>query len=120
MKCALIVLFVFVASAAAISNHWGERSTNIIWMKNDHKIYLNTVYAVPVRGFQISRDVKFPEVVHKYSQNITYIEAIDNFRNSSGGTPIILSGGPRFNYVHLRIVSQLNYGLNFTIKIYGK
>lgn len=136
MKCAFVVLCVLVATVAAISNHWGQRSTNIFWLKNDHKIYLNTITATPVRGFAVSRDVKFPQYVSflwssmwchpyylqvsKYSQNITYIEAIDNFRNSSGGHAMIIEGGPTFNNTHIKLVSMLNNGLNFTIKMYGK
>lgn len=63
MKCATLVFCLFVATVAAISNNWGERSTNFFWIKNDHKIYVNTIFSAPVYGFQISRDVKFPEVV---------------------------------------------------------
>ncbi|KAL5286154.1 hypothetical protein ACFFRR_007678 [Megaselia abdita] len=120
MKFAVLTFCVLVASAAAISNHWGQRSTKLFWMKDDHKIYSNNFVANPVRGFAVSRDVKFPQYATKFSQNITYIEAIDNFRNSSGGHAMIIAGGPKFNFVHLRIVSQLNQGFSFLIKIYGK
>uniref|UniRef100_T1GVH9 Salivary secreted peptide n=1 Tax=Megaselia scalaris TaxID=36166 RepID=T1GVH9_MEGSC len=118
MKC-VIIFCILVASVAGESNHWGQRS-GWIW-NTDHKIYTNTIVANPVRGYVINREFHFPQYIpNKNSPNITYIEAIDNFRNSSGGHGVIVSGGPKYNYVNMKFISRLGYGINFTVKIYGK
>lgn len=51
---------------------------------------------------------------------ITLVNVIDNFRNSSGATPSLWSGGPGYRYAQINLRSQVSRGLNSTIEIWGK
>ncbi|KAL5285874.1 hypothetical protein ACFFRR_007504 [Megaselia abdita] len=105
---------LFLASAIAYNSQWGKRD------KKDAMIFSTRVYNNSIRGAYIQRDLTFPQVITSKSKTITFIDALDNFRNSSGGYATLIAGGPKFKYVTLRFTSQYNYGLDFNVYIWAK
>ncbi|KAL5285876.1 hypothetical protein ACFFRR_007506 [Megaselia abdita] len=117
MNISYKVAFFFtlvLASAIAYNSQWGTRE------KKDAMIFSTRVYNNSVRGAVIQRDLTFPQTITSKSKTITYIENLDNFRNSSGGYATLIAGGPKFKYVTLRFTSKVSYGLDFNVYIWAK
>ncbi|XP_043461984.1 probable salivary secreted peptide [Leptopilina heterotoma] len=51
---------------------------------------------------------------------ITQVAAYDQKSDGTGAYAVIISGGPGFQHVGLRFVSQLSRGIDFVVELFGK
>ncbi|KAH8272562.1 probable salivary secreted peptide [Drosophila bipectinata] len=52
--------------------------------------------------------------------NISAIYVYDNFKNNSGASPSLYSGGPGYRFATINLKGQVNRGINSTVEIYGR
>ncbi|KAH8370495.1 hypothetical protein KR093_003659 [Drosophila rubida] len=112
LYCAVLVLAVLAASHA-YSASWGKRSGS------DYLLSRQVVVRHPIKNNYISVNVNYPGSGNSV-YNITLVNVIDNFRNSSGATPSLWSGGPNYRFVQVNLRSQVSRGINSTVEIYGR
>ncbi|XP_063697987.1 probable salivary secreted peptide [Culicoides brevitarsis] len=74
-----------------------------------------------IRARKASNVIQSEMLEYKGTRNITYIRALDNFINGTGGYATVVSGGLYAKNVTLRLASSAaNRGYNFTVELYGK
>lgn len=133
----VLLLAVFVASQA-YSASWGRKNNG------DYLLSRQVEVRVPQKNNYWSINVDYPRAVSTLVglnglpsspdnantffllqgspsyYNITFVNVIDNFRNSSGAQPSLWSGGPGYRFVQVNLRSQVSQGLNSTVEIWGR
>ncbi|XP_034109098.1 probable salivary secreted peptide [Drosophila sulfurigaster albostrigata] len=112
LYCAVLILAVFAASHA-YSASWGKRNNT------DYLLSRQIVVRNPIKNNYISVNVDYPGNGVGY-YNISLVSVIDNFRNTSGATPSLWSGGPGFKFAQVNLRSVVSQGINSTVEIYGR
>lgn len=82
-------------------------------------IYSTKIYRNAIKGSVVYQDLTFPQSVSNNEKTIKFIQAQDNFTNSSGGHATLTAGGPTFKYVTVSFVSQAESGLDFSVYIFA-
>ncbi|EDW38775.1 GL16235 [Drosophila persimilis] len=110
----LLVVTSCVATAYAVSSTWGNISNSA------QLLHAENVANASSPGRYVNHEIKYPKNGIGNGRIITGIRAFDQVTNNTGGHATIYSGGPGFNFVHIKLQSQYNYGLIFRVEIYGK
>ncbi|EDW08458.1 probable salivary secreted peptide [Drosophila mojavensis] len=109
----LLLLAVFAASQA-FSSSWGKRNnTDILLSRQNER-------RAPLKNNYWSVNIDYPRAGTSNNYTISFINVIDNFRNTSGATPSLWSGGPGYRYAQINLRSQVSRGIDSTVEIYGK
>lgn len=71
---------------------------------------------------QSMRIITFEKIINITFSNakITQVAAYDQKSDGTGAYAVIISGGPGFQYVGLRFVSQVDRGIDFVVELFGK
>ncbi|KAH8373053.1 hypothetical protein KR009_011192 [Drosophila setifemur] len=110
----LLIVASCFATAYAVSSTWGNISYSAQLLHAE-----NVVNASSPEKY-VNHEIKYPKNGIGNGRTITGIRASDQVTNNTGGHATIYSGGPGFNFVHIKLQSQYSYGLIFRIEIYGK
>ncbi|XP_068730993.1 uncharacterized protein [Montipora capricornis] len=57
---------------------------------------------------------------HSGDNTITAVVAKDNWEDDTGGNPEIISGGPGYKHVRVKVTSRSEGGFNHTVYVFGK
>lgn len=68
---------------------------------------------------KLSYDLLVPPKGHTLTEEITYIEVLDQYTDEIGGCAYLNGGGVGNKYVNLHLKSQRNQGIHFLINVYG-
>ncbi|KAM8713892.1 hypothetical protein ACLKA7_014106 [Drosophila subpalustris] len=109
----VLLLAVFAASQA-FSASWGKRNST------DYLLSRQIEVRQPLKNSYWNLNVDFPRSGQNNVYTVTFVNVIDNFRNNSGATPSLWSGGPGYRYVQVNLKSQVSRGLNSTVEIWGR
>ncbi|KAH8415880.1 hypothetical protein KR222_002686 [Zaprionus bogoriensis] len=112
-SCVLLLAVAIVASQA-YSASWGRRNNG------DYLLSRQTEVRNPVKNSYLTITVDYPRAGAVGYYNITFVNVIDNFRNNSGATPSLWSGGPGYRFAQVNLRSQVSRGLNSTVEIWGR
>ncbi|XP_014239610.1 probable salivary secreted peptide [Cimex lectularius] len=116
-----IAVNVLVPQPVAAVSCGQNRSHNAVFghrQSGDQLLYMDH----PKLNYKLLRvvtyDVKYrsPPTPHYV---ITYVEALDQFTNHSGGCALLEKGGVGYDFVKLHLKSQRNNGLDFVVRVYG-
>ncbi|XP_030558199.1 uncharacterized protein LOC115760820 [Drosophila novamexicana] len=109
-----VLLLALCAASQAYSATWGKRNST------DYLLSRQTEVRAPLKNSYWNINVDFPRSGTSNLYTITAINVIDNFRNSSGATPSLWSGGPGYRFAQINLRSQVSRGLNSTVEIWGR
>ncbi|KAH8261571.1 hypothetical protein KR044_011437 [Drosophila immigrans] len=109
----LLLLSLWLASCCAVSSTWGNISNSA------QLLHVENVMNGSSPGKYVDHEIKYPTNGIGNGRIISGIRAFDQVTNNTGGHATIYSGGPGFNFVHIKLQSQYNYGLIFRVEIYG-
>ncbi|KAH8272030.1 hypothetical protein KR018_007037 [Drosophila ironensis] len=110
----LSIVVSLMSTVNAVSSTWGIISNSAQLLHAENVIYPSSP------GDYVNNEIKYPTNGVGNGRIITGIRASDQVTNNTGGHATIYSGGPGFNFVHIKLQSQYNYGLIFRVEIYGK
>ncbi|XP_064541421.1 uncharacterized protein LOC135430612 [Drosophila montana] len=108
-----VLLLALFAASQAYSATWGKRNST------DYLLSRQTEVRAPLKNNYWNINVDFPRSGTS-TYTISAINVIDNFRNSSGATSSLWSGGPGYRYAQINLRSQVSKGLNSTVEIWGR
>ncbi|BFG04324.1 probable salivary secreted peptide [Drosophila madeirensis] len=112
LTLAILAAAIFVCFGSSAT--WGRRNSN------DYLLSRQVEVRNPIKNNYWNVNVDFPRAGTVNYYNISAIYVYDNFKNTSGATPALWSGGPGYRFAQLNLRSQVNRGLNSTIEIYGR
>ncbi|EDW01709.1 GH21596 [Drosophila grimshawi] len=113
-KYSCVLLLAFFAASQAYSSSWGKKNSN------DYLLSRQTEVRYPIKNNYWNVNVDFPRSGTTNMYNITFVNVIDNFRNSSGATPSLWSGGPGYRFVQINLRSLVSQGMDSTVEIWGR
>ncbi|XP_067634397.1 uncharacterized protein [Eurosta solidaginis] len=109
------VIAAIIGAACSASSTWGVRNDTDITIVTQKLFY----YPALRNGSQtIFYDI--PEAYQSNNRIITAMYVQDKFRNSSGPTNTLVSGGPGWTFASIQMRTQPGFGLNVTVVAYGK
>ncbi|XP_034478695.1 uncharacterized protein LOC117784947 [Drosophila innubila] len=104
-----VFLLALFAASQAFSASWGKRNGT------DFLVLRQTEVRQPLKNNYWNVNVNY-----NGQYFITFINVIDNFRNSSGAAPSIYSGGVGYRNTVVTLKSQVSRGLNSTVEIWAR
>nr|BAN20141.1 unkown protein [Riptortus pedestris] len=117
------VLLVQVPSGNAWPESCGNNKTHnfTFGRRGYYDRLIFTTHEVKSRSFlqKLSYDITVPPKGAPQRNVITYIEVLDQYRDSNGGCAYLNGGGVGNKNVTLHIKSQKGEGVNFVINVYG-
>ncbi|XP_030387461.1 uncharacterized protein LOC115634058 [Scaptodrosophila lebanonensis] len=116
MKFLLSCVFLLALAAAcqAFSSSWGVRNSSDLLLSSQREV------RAPIKNNYWSINIDFPRAGTTNVRNISAVYVYDNFRNSSGATPSLWSGGPGYRFAQVNLRSQVNRGVDSTVEIWGR
>ncbi|EDV36381.1 uncharacterized protein Dana_GF11989 [Drosophila ananassae] len=109
----LSVVLAVILGAHAYSATWGKAKNT------DYQLLHQVEIRYPIKNNYWNVNINYPASGVGY-YNISAIYVYDNFKNSSGASPTLYSGGPGYRFATINLKSQVNRGINSTVVIYGK
>ncbi|XP_011177984.1 uncharacterized protein LOC105209325 [Zeugodacus cucurbitae] len=110
----VFVLFAVITVVHSANSIWGTSNST------DNVIYKNNLFYPAIRNVAQTFFFSIPESYKSNSRVISSIQLEDQFKNNTGPTNSLLTGGPNWTYATVRMVTQRSYGLNVTVTVYGR
>ncbi|XP_039956912.1 uncharacterized protein LOC126755670 [Bactrocera neohumeralis] len=110
----VFVLFAVIGVAYSASSVWGTANST------DAVIYQKNIVHPGVPNVVQTFFFSIPDSYQSNSRVISSIRLDDEFKNTTGPTNTLISGGPSWTFGIVQMVTQRSYGLNVTVVVYGK
>ncbi|XP_036331430.1 uncharacterized protein LOC118743059 [Rhagoletis pomonella] len=113
MKSIVLICLLFAAIKAShsASSTWGVRNVTDTLFLNE-----NAFYPAKPRQAQIV----YYDIYQNNNRVISAIYLQDQFKNSTGPTNTLVSGGPGYTYASVQMTTSTSIGLNVTFVVYVK
>ncbi|EDV56223.1 uncharacterized protein LOC6549589 [Drosophila erecta] len=106
----LSVVLAVILGCHAYSATWGRRVNNDFLLSRTREV------RNPIKNNYWNLNVNYPAGFYNISAVIVY----DNFKNSSGASPSLYSGGPGYRFATVNLRGQVNRGIDSTVEIWGR
>ncbi|KAH8237452.1 hypothetical protein KR038_012142 [Drosophila bunnanda] len=110
----LSVVLAVILGGHAYSSSWGRRNSN------DYLLFQQREIRYPIKNNYWNVNIDFPRSGTGNNANISAVFVYDNFKNSSGASPSLWSGGPGYRFASINLRSQVNRGIDSTVEIWGR